>query len=486
MSRQLLTMKISVISITNLALAAWLNLSIYADPASRLALINEWEGKAGAHLAQNAPAFLANLRGWVMFHVAQFDAVNAIEGRYMPYALDLRAPGASPEAAFVEASYTILTNIGLTNVSLLNSERARSLASIPDGSAKDNGLRVGRAAAEAIIQLRAADNPSLSVTPPTSSLPGRWRPTPPNFNQGAFAQARYLLPWTMRSTSQFRPGPPPALTSEIYTRDYNEIRQIGSLSSTNRTQAQANSAQYRETGEDFFTDIAAKRPLPFLEDIRRRALMFMAGMDAHISVFEAKYVYNFWRPITAIRAGDTDGNDATQGDPAWTPFLNTHSHPEYPSALCQWTAATFETLILLHGNDVSFTAVSNDVGRSPRPFQKLSDYIDDAITARVIGGTHFRNTCNVAVEVGQRIARHAFQNFLRPVPNLTSGVRVNPGEFQLSLNTGRVFPYLIESSSDLLQWQPWQTNTYGIVLLTDPTAAASLRFYRAVPLPPLP
>ena len=416
-----------------------------------------------------------------MVSVAEFDAVNAATGGYVPYALNISAPGASPEAAAAQAAYTVLTNISQANIANLHAALAASLNSIPDGPAKEDGIRVGRLAANLIIQLRAADNPNLAVPPPVpSSAPGAWRPTPPSFSAAFGMQGRFLTPWTMRTAAQFRPGPPPSLTSELYVRDYNEIREVGSRSFTNRTPAQTDSAVIRERDdENYILEIFAKKPLPLVESARRSALMFMAAMDAVIQAFDSKYAYNFWRPITAIRAGASDGNDLTVGDTAWTPYLETHNHPDYPSLLVATTSALINVMISIHGDDVEFDAVSQN-GAKTRHFQKLSAYIDDAITARVIGGTHFRNSCDVAAEMGRQIALNAVECYLRPLPSVQSGIRT-AGEFQLSLTPGRTFPYVIQTSSDLLQWRPWITNIYGVVIQTDTNAAAAdRRFYRTV------
>jgi hypothetical protein len=270
------------------------------------------------------------------------------------------------------------------------------------------------------------------------------------------------------------------LNSELYAADYDEVRVLGSRANTNRTPEQADSAQIRETGEDWTMDIYAQHPLPLLESARRDALFWMAGMDAQIHLSDAKWTYSFWRPITAIREGANDGNAATVGDPAWTPFLDTHPHPEYPSALVATTAALSEVLVALHGDNFSFNATSGSPVKT-RTFARLSDYVQDGIIARLVGGTHFRNSCNAGAQMGRQIAQHAFQNFLRPIPSVSAGTPLNPGEFQLFLNTGRSVPYVIERSGDLVQWSLWQTNIYGTILHLDTNAAATDRqFYRAL------
>lgn len=446
----------------------------------RADLISDWGATAGVHISQNTPGHFQYWRGGTMVRVAMFDAANAALGGYTPYTLNIAAPGASPEAAISVAAYTVLTNLSTAGLATLNAALASRLAAIANGPAKDAGVQIGRSAGQAIIQLRAGDNPALVVPGPTNTTAiGQWRPTPPNFFPAGGMQGRYLTPWTMRSSAQFRVGPPPALTSATYTVDYNEIRVLGSRGNTNRTPEQAASAELQEKGENWLTDVYSQHPLPLLESARRDALLFMAGMDAQISIWDAKYAYNFWRPITAIQNGAIDGNNNTPGDTGWTPFLNTHNHPEYPSALVMGTASMVETLIQLHGDDFSFSATSTNPDAT-RTFARLSDYVEDAITARVVGGTHFRNTCNVSAETGRQIARHSFQNYLRPLPRLATGPS-QPGEFTLLLQPDVPLRYAIERSSDLVQWLPWQTNTYGLIGFADTNAATlERRFYRAL------
>lgn len=456
--------------------------ALMIHPSARADLITDWGGTASSHISQNAlggsPGYFQTWRGGTMVRAAMFDAANAALGGYTPYALSVTAPGASPEAAVSVAAYTVLTNLGTAGLDALNTALSSSLAPIPDGPAKEAGIGIGKLAAETVVRLRAGDNPALSVPGPTNtSAVGRWRPTPPNFAAAFGTQGRYLTPWTMRSAAQFRPAPPPSLTSAIYTADFNEIRVLGSRANTNRTPEQAASAELREKGENWVADVYRQHPFPLLESARREALVWMAGMDAYIQIFDAKYTYNFWRPITAIRSGALDGNDDTPGDPAWTPFLDTHNHPDYPSALVLSTAAMVEILILLHGDQFSFSATSTNPDRT-RTFTKLSDYVEDGITARVVGGTHFRHTCNVSAETGRQIARHAFQRYLRPVPRLQTGPN-QPGEFTLVLQPDLPFRYSVETSSDLVEWLPWQTIVHGPILLNDTNAAAvDRRFYR--------
>lgn len=453
------------------------------SPPANADVISDWNTTASDYLTQNAATHYD--RGMTMVHVAQFDAVNAVLGGYIPYALNVTAPGASSEAAAVQAAYTVLTNISRANISVLNSARTSSLAAIPDGQAKDTGIQLGTLAASQIIQLRAADNPNLSITPPTSTAIGKWRISPPSSPPGVGANSRYALPWTLRSISQFRPGPPPALTSEQYATDFNEARLLGALNSTNRTLDQTAAANFHSgTDQTYLRPALSQRPLPLIGSARFVALFYMASADAINAFYEAQYAYSFWRPITAIRLADNDGNDATASDATWNPLLDTPNHPEYPSGTCAFTAAMVDVVISVFGDEFSFTGIRSGAP-TPRMFARPSAAVEDAIVARIATGAHFRTSCLTGVELGRNIARYAMQNYLRPVPNLASGAWLNTGEFQLQLSTGRATPYVIETSSDLAQWAPWQTSSYGTILQTDTNAAAvDRRFYRVRLLTP--
>lgn len=440
-------------------------------------VISDWNRIGDDYLVQYA----ANQeeRGLAMMHLAQFDAVNAVVGGYMPYALNLAAPRASAEAAAAQAAYAVLTNVSRANLSVLTAALSDSLAAVPDESAKQDGIQLGRLAAETIIRLRAADNPDLVVAAPTSPAIGRWRPTPPSFTPGVSAELRYLTPFTMATVAQFRQGPPPLLTSEQYATDYNEVRLIGGRNSTARTADQTEAAQFYESLSypNTWDAVRSRRALSLVESARLFALGHMVLSDAIASVCATKYAYGFWRPITAIQNGEQDGNDATPGDPSWTSFFDTHPHPDYPSQAAQAIGALVEVLISVYGDEFSLEIATPALSQ-PRKFARLSALFDDVVVGRVAAGMHFRNSCVVAVETGRQIGRHAVQNYLRPVGALAAGPAPVAGAFQLSLGVGPARTYVIETSSDLAGWRPWQTNTYGVLQVTDPEGVDGNRFYR--------
>ena len=452
--------------------------------ATRADVISDWNQTASDYLNQNnANGFM---RGLAMVHVAQFDAVNAVSGGFTPYVLDVSAPGASPEAAAAQAAYTVLTNLSRANLSILNSALTRSLAAVPDGPAKEQGRVLGRLAADTILRLRAADNPDLPITPPPSNTPGKWRISPPNSPPGVGANARYQLPWTLRSAAQYRPGPPPALTSAVYTADYEEVRQLGARNSAVRTADQKQAADFHWAGDQPYLKAARQAvSLPVVESARAHALYYMVLADATIAFYEAQYFYNYWRPYTAIRLADSDGNDLTAPDPSWNPLWDTPNHPEYPSGTCTGTAGQIAVLTHFYGDDFGFTASYAQDGKTySRTYARLSDVPDDAVIGRIAAGGHFRTACLAGLEMGRKIARNALTQFLQPIPRLTPGSPAPPG-FQLQFVPVRPLSYVVETSADLNQWTPWLTNQYGPVLLTDPSPLSDRRFYRAV-VPPLP
>jgi hypothetical protein len=408
-----------------------------------------------------------------MVHVAQFDAANAVVGGYSPYAVNFAAPTASAEAAAAQAAYSVLTNVNRSSLSTLNAALAGSLASISNGPAKDQGILLGRAVADVIIQWRAGDNPDLVVPALTSTAIGRWRPTPPSFSPGINTQARYPAPWTMRSAAQFRPGPPPALNSPAYTADYQEVQRIGSATSNTRTADQTAAANFQAGGIDvhnsMLRNVATNHPLPLVQSARLFALGYMTIHDAQIQVFDSKYAYNFWRPITAIQNGALDGNPDTAPDASWSPLLGTPAHPDYPAAHAEESAAVIEVIKSIHGDAISIT-VSTTTAVQSRTFASPSALLRETMDSRIWAGAHFRSACEVGADAGVKIARHAIENFLRPVPTLMTGVPANPGEFQFSFTTGPAVSYVVERSSDLVQWTPAQTNTYGLFQYTDPDA----------------
>jgi len=326
-------------------IAAALAFALPAVPA-KADVIMDWNAKADAIGIDKQLVNSANSRAQAMLHVAMFEAVNAIDRRYTPYKLNLAAePGTSREAAAASAGHDVLVALYPDQKADLNATLATSLSAIADGDAKSKGIELGKRAAADIIALRANDgsNTPESYRPTTS--PGVYVPTVVPVE----STAAKITPWVMRTAAQFRPAAPPALTSDVWTKDLNEIREYGGLSSTKRSAEQTTIGRFwfftgPRTYNAIVRQIATAKSMDLVDCARLYALTAMAASDAFIAVFEGKYAYNFWRPITAIRNADTTNNPATPREASWAPLGTTPMHPEYPCAHCIVASAVSNVL----------------------------------------------------------------------------------------------------------------------------------------------
>jgi hypothetical protein len=323
----------------------------------------------------------------------------------------------SPEAAAAAAAYDML--VGLYGAD------DQCLATVTDPAviyAGDSGLQAGSEAAAALLPLY---RPTMVLpTDPFvgSNEPGQWRPTP-GVTQGAGTFLAHTAPFAMKEPAQFRPAPPPRLKSGRYTFDYYEVKTFGSLSNSARSPEQDELARFWTA--NFFTQwnealrAIADEHLPDIGDQARLfALASFAAADSQISVYDAKYHYNFWRPITAIQEGAHDGNRLTVGDPAWTPFIQTPPYPEYSSGANCLVAAITTTLRLYFGTDrfeFSVWSTASDLTVNPRTYRRFSDAAEDVVDVRILQGIHFRTAEEVGRQQGNRIARWTFNKYLRPV-----------------------------------------------------------------------
>jgi hypothetical protein len=343
---------------------------------------------------------------------AVYDAVVGIEGRYEPYRFDARAPrGTSAQAAAVAAAHKVLVTYSPYARANLDAAYAMSLAQIRDGKAKTRGIAFGTLAADNLIAMRANDgrNAPVQFTQPPAA--GVWRPTPPGFLPMAVPWMGSVTPLLLRSGAQFgEPGPPPALTSALYTRDFNEVKALGSVTSTARTPEQTNTALFFSGNAAVQFNAALRDQMTVRHpDIVDAARMFaavdMSEADAIISVWHAKYIYGFWRPITAINLADTDGNPATTADPKWTPFLTTPNYPEYVSGYSGLTGAFTQALQdALDTRHLQLTLTSTAVAGAVRSYDSGRSLRNDVVDARVWLGIHFRTADTGGVDMGQRVA----------------------------------------------------------------------------------
>jgi hypothetical protein len=359
-------------------------------------------------------------RAMAMVHVAMSDAVNSVQTRYTRYASTAPvAPNASAEAAAASAARHVLIQLLPAQRSKIDEAYAESLGRIPDGSAKTDGITLGEQVAVLVHAERATDATNAPDTYRPITSPGVWVPTqPPLFPQ--YAQAK---PWGMKSADQFRPGPPPPLTSEVYARDYNETKDVGGSKSTKRTQPQTDAVRFwtqlnfGPAWNETARQLSAAKGLSLAENARLFALMNMSIANSFITDWDAKFHYNFWRPVTAIRNGDMDGNDATERDAGWTPLNATPMHPEYPSQASIQSGAAAGVLETVFGTGPvsAFTATDTADARLQRQFTSIGQMSEEQRMVRVWGGIHFRNTLDISDEMGRRIAAHLISNYMTPV-----------------------------------------------------------------------
>ena len=371
-----------------------------------------------ADIASKAPGTPPAVRIMAHVQVSVFEAVNAITGRYPPFMAKINAtPGASVDAAVAAATRTVLSKLLPAQQQAIDADYEAALKLVPDGSAKRDGVAVGEQAATTCL---ARPDEGLLVPdtyrPHTSA--GTYVPTIPP----AVPNWGKRKPWVMSSGSQFRPGPPPALTSQTWVRDYDEIKAVGGKNSTQRTPEQTAIAKFWEaTAPAVYwpvaRSVAAAPGRDVTANARLLAIAAMAMDDALIAVFDAKYTYNFWRPVTAIRNGDVDGNDATDRDPSWTPFIDTPMHPEYPCAHCIVSASLGAVLQAEIGNGPAPTLGSSSpfAPGAARSWKTVAEFVQEVAQARIYDGVHYRNSTEVGSAMGKQIGELAVKSFPKPI-----------------------------------------------------------------------
>jgi membrane-associated phospholipid phosphatase len=402
---------------------------LFGSAAARADVVLDWNTIAVNTAVANLQSPFAQARYGAIVQLAVFEAVNAITGEYQPYLGTITAPpGASAEAAAVEAAYQVLSTYFPASHAPLAAYRTNSLASIPDGQAKTDGIATGDAAAAALIALRANDGsspPQFSV--PGPPVPGVWQATSscPSVNgvaSGVAFQWQNVTPFGIPNAADFLLGPPPALTSSEYAKAYNEVMTVGSLNSTERPPDRANVALYyaasspTQVFNQAAGQVAQQQGRSLSENARALALINMAMSDSLVASFFNKYHFNFWRPETAIHAGDTDGNPKTVGDPSWAPFVVTPCFPSYPSNHGSAGNAAAAVLRRLYGEDGhSITLTNPAVPTITLQYSSFEQITDDISDARVYGGIHFRTDQIAGQHLGKAVGKTVYRRNLRPV-----------------------------------------------------------------------
>jgi hypothetical protein len=406
--------------------AIWAFLMIATGmPSNSLAdIVTDWNVIATTTAPAAGMNPLLQSRIYAMVHAATHDALNAIEPRYQPYVFQAHSTGASPEAAVAAAAHGVLTSEIPAQQAALDAAYVSSLSGVPDGPAKSYGILVGQAAAAAILSVRHNDGSTAIVPYTPGTGPGVWVPTPPAFLPAISPGWGNVTPFVLNSGEQFRPDPPDYfnLGSEEYARDYNEVKRIGEMNSTTRTVQQSEIARFWYEGSPVGWNriarvVSSQAGLDLWENGRLFALVNFAMADGFIAGFNIRFFYNFWRPVTAIRAGDSDGNSNTAADPAWSSYLVTPPIPDFPSTHSVLGAAAAEVLARSLGTD--FVTFSVESG-APFPgilrsYDSFSQAAQENAQSRVYAGIHFRSACTHGLRIGENIGASASKHYLQPV-----------------------------------------------------------------------
>ena len=399
---------------TRLVVAA----ALLASPMAQADVVTDWNTAAtDIVVAANLPPPPTS-RVMAMVQAAVYEAVNTITQRYPGNRVkpDV-APGASVAAAVAAANRAILSKLLPVQQAAIDSAYQTALSTLPDGPAKTGGIAVGNQAAAAILTLRAEDGTIVPESYRPHTTPGFYVPT----IIPIASQWPQRKPWVMASADQFRPGPPPALTSPLWARDYNEIKTLGAKNSTTRSTEQTAIARFWETGRaTIYSQVVRSVANAPGREVTQNAHLFAAVTqavdDALIAVFDAKYHYNFWRPLTAIRNGDTDGNDATERDPSWTPFIDTPMHPEYPCGHCIVSGAVGTVLQADIGTGPmpTLTTTSDTAQGAARSWTKIDDFMQEVANGRIYDGVHYRTSTEVGTDMGKKVGQLVAAKYFQP------------------------------------------------------------------------
>jgi hypothetical protein len=407
-------------------LAAWLILILpLRAPAQNV--VTEWNDIAITQARASTAPGAASSGGTGLYvayvEIAVYNSIVAIEGRFEPYEYNVPAPrDASPKAAAVEAAYRMLLHLLPDRAVALAASYDLSMAEIPDSPRKTAGQSVGLSSANALISLRLGDGLGVPwpYTYPSTPEPGIYIPTP-GVTSLVTPWAGQMRPFTFDNPAEFLPDdPPPSLRSREWAKDYNEVKLLGAVDSTVRTPAQT------EIGL-FWTDhttkqygsmlqlLAVQDNMNLLDSARLMAMSFTSLADAYIGCFNAKYHFSFWRPVTAIRNGDIDGNKLTVADPAWTPLASTPGHPEYPAAHACLTGSLANTLEQFFGTSQVHLTVTSAVTNTTHNFQNVYDLEREIEGARIYAGFHYRHSLNQGFLLGHKVSRNVTSHYFAPV-----------------------------------------------------------------------
>ncbi len=433
-------------------------------------------------------------RNLAILHLAIYDAVNGILDTHQPWKVTAPPPTpANPDAATIGAGHQTLTVLYPSFQARTDELFQQQITTLPGTAETTNGMAWGRWVAAAILAARSRDGANTQVPYIPSALPGHWRRTPPFFRPPLDPHWRYVDRFALPGIEEFLPPPPPAMGSAEYATDFAEVMTLGAANSASRTAEQSEIAifwsDFSYTAmppghwHEIAADIARTRALPLAETARLFALLSLAHADAAIVCWEAKYRFNFWRPVTAIQRADEDGNSATAPNPAWDDFLNAPPFPEYPSGHSTFSKTGAQVLTHFFETDaISFDARSDSLPGVTRHFESLGACADEVGMSRIYGGIHFPFANRAGKDSGRRIADFVSGNYLLSNDGLPL-VRIEaaaPGTMQLRVHGHVGQMCVLEASSNLSSWRPVSTNiaVAGGFVVTDVAADPAHQFYR--------
>jgi hypothetical protein len=409
-------------SASAITIGTWLAIGVPISASANV--ITDWDEKAvsvvmpAGSVGVSQQVYTAQ-RTMGMVHAAMFDAVNSIERRYQPYLVQLPAdPATSREAAAAAAAAAVLATIDEKTAGAMKVALASYLASIPDdGAAKADGIKLGEAVAAKVLEARANDGHDAADDYRPRTTPGVYVPTPIT----AASTWSKVKPFALTKASQFRPDPPISLSSKEWATDYNEIKDYGGKTSAKRSPQQTETARFwlmvgPPAYHPFVRQLVTAKQMSVGDSARFMALAAIGLNDALIAVFDAKYHYNFWRPITAIRNGDIDGNDVTEREATWQPIDNTPMHPEYPCAHCILSGTIAGVVkAALGAEDIpEITITSTAALGVAHRFSNMTVFANEIANARIWSGFHYRFSTRVGTDMGLKIGEYVVKNVVQP------------------------------------------------------------------------
>jgi hypothetical protein len=407
---------------SRLVVAAALATAFVSPAAARGDAVTDWNGYANAAIFSTGPTAHAAVLSTAMVQGAVYDAVNAIAGGYRPYLPTSPAnPTFRQDAAAATAAFRVAVALVPSQSSVLQMRYDASLAAIPNGPAKTGGIAVGEAAAAAMLTAREHDGRNSPFTFVIGTAPSEWRPSPPGFGRDPTPWVANVTPFLLPYAEMLRSDGPNDLTSEAYAEDFNEVKSLGSLTSTTRTDDQEMAAIFWQVQPGALYGgvmklLSTRFGLSTAENARLYAMVSLAAADGAIACWNDKYYWNFWRPIDAIREAASDGNPLTTADPSWkalfdpatptAPPLATPGFPDHPSGHSCVSSASLEAMQEFFGTDkIAFDVVSSRFPDQPRHFERFSYALKEVIEARIWGGIHFRTADVQGKVIGKQVAK---------------------------------------------------------------------------------